>query len=152
MKLELLTDYVGKKVSSIFFLVHSIGNEFDDAHPTEICFECESEVLLTLKCANDGQSIAVSGKRPLEVNMDELGCNKLINVPINSALNKIEGSRITDMQKIYSGYSNSTLGIKIITDNVTSNVLNLGDELFIFSEVPQDIVAEEEITYRQLSE
>lgn len=148
MIIENLNKYSGSKVTSILLLLHKIEDEVDFEHPVEVCLKFDNEELLTIQCARNGQSIDITSEHPKEIQMEELGDYVIAELPTDSNLNNLVGSRLVKISEVYSEYCKSVIGLFFETSRSKSSILNLGDELFIFSDIPSGVISEEKLIIR----
>jgi hypothetical protein len=148
MIIENLNKYSGSKVTSILLLLHKIEDEVDFEHPVEVCLKFDNEELLTIQCARNGQSIDITSEHPKEIKMEELGDYVIAELPTDSNLNNLVGSRLVKISEVYSEYCKSVIGLFFETSRSKSSILNLGDELFIFSDIPPEVISEEKLIIR----
>ncbi|CAG0943212.1 hypothetical protein BROC_02170 [Candidatus Brocadiaceae bacterium] len=147
---DLLLNLINYKLTCVISLTYVDMNESQDMQPQELLLVFESGKKLRISCSSDGESIACDEQDLKEVNLGEYG--KLILMDISSTYfwkNKIGNKLLNISLVLSSGYY---FGLLFNFDKNNSIVLiNLGDELFIYENLPESLVQEESIIYRPLN-
>jgi len=106
----------------------------------------------TLKCAPDGSSISHSADAVTECDLGEFGAEKIFSLVDDEVFSSIIGEELTSVSLVVSSVEESVVGIFLRFENSESlSLVNLGDDLFIYKEIPSEIVRCEGLEFMRLS-
>ncbi|MCW8024568.1 MULTISPECIES: hypothetical protein [Pseudomonas aeruginosa group] len=106
----------------------------------------------TLMCAPDGASIAYSSDAVSECDLGEFGTEKIFSLVNDESFSSVIGEELILVSLIISSVEGSVAGVSLQFGNFQSLILiNLGDELFIYKEIPPEIVKCEGLEFVRLS-
>lgn len=142
-EINFLKECIGCKVIEINGLVYFYNDERGDIQELQIIFEGEKRV--TLKCVL-GEKILVSDIELKAIDMENFGKLVIENLFDDKKFCKFLNSTLMGCGFIYSQWAQRNIGVAFSFSNgELLNVLVLGDELFFYEKVPNDIQKEEEL-------
>lgn len=149
--LEWLLSSLGKRLVSVFALVHVYNNEKDFHTFQEISISFLSNDNGKLFCGGNGSSIEWSNSDMQENDLGEYGKNVIQDIskmnPWNTCLNEI----LKDVKMLYSSVEKSEIGILLEFSNDSHvSVINLGDDIYVFDSIPDNIMESQKITLLSL--
>ncbi|WP_125557873.1 hypothetical protein [Pseudoalteromonas rubra] len=138
----LLRKALGFRLLSVFALVHTFDGEMDCTSPQELLFLFEGEFQFRVMCHQDGESIHVDSQPLVEVDMGAHGRNILCNCYDDKSFAHGVGKPVENIELIVS--DKIIFGMLLLFSGGGSIViLNLGDDLYVYDELPGDIIEEE---------
>ncbi|MFW7526308.1 hypothetical protein ACODM8_19530 [Vibrio ostreicida] len=116
--------------------------ERDLSSPQELLFTFEGGSQVRIKCDQDGESIHFDNQTPVEANMAEYGQNMLCNCSNDNNFEYGIGRTVDQIELIVS--DKIIFGLLMTFEGARSfTIINLGDELYVYDELPKNILEEE---------
>lgn len=147
--LVVVDDFKGNKLKSVYGLVYSYNesDSLDDVQ--EILMEFEGlPCLMKVSGGGDGASIVLTTSPLREVNMEEYGMLVIKRISSNTLFANAIDRKVVSFHCIYSGVEKVTAGVGFEFDNAMKfSIMNLGDQLFVFNEIPTDICKSERLAF-----
>jgi len=141
-----LSNSIGKPLSQAKALFH-VFNGTCDAMPQEIFLlfgECEFG---KVHCSSDGESISVSLSALVGSDLGEYGRNEIFSISKNKPFVEVMQKKLISVSVLCSPEHKKEVGIFFVFENNHSfSIINLGDELFVFDCLPENIVTEEKLS------
>ncbi|NRB68436.1 MAG: hypothetical protein HRU48_13885 [Vibrio sp.] len=138
----LLIEILGFRLLSVFALIHTFDGERDLSSPQELLFTFEGGSQVRIKCDKDGESIHFDNQTPVEANMAEYGQDILCNCSNNNNFKYGIGRTVDQIDLIVS--DKIIFGLLMTFEGARSiTIINLGDELYVYDELPKNILEEE---------
>jgi len=141
-----LSNSIGKPLSQAKALFH-IFNGACSRMPQEISLlfgECEFGKVY---CSSDGESISFSLSALVGRDLGEYGENEIFPISNNKPFVEVMQKKLISVSVLYSVECKKEVGIFFVFENNNSfSIINLGDELFIFDCLPENIVVEERLS------
>lgn len=150
--LGVVNDVKGKNFRSVHGLVYSY-NESDSLNDVqEILMEFEGlPYLMKVSGGGDGASIVLTTSPLREVNMEEYGKLVIKRISSNTLFANAIDRKVVSFYCIYSGVEKVTAGVGFEFDNAMKfSIINLGDQLFVFNEIPTDICESERLAFNSI--
>uniref|UniRef100_UPI0036D7E049 hypothetical protein n=1 Tax=Photorhabdus sp. RM322S TaxID=3342825 RepID=UPI0036D7E049 len=138
---------IGSRLKSVQGLVYMLHVE-DIEHPQELFFEFEgADISRKISCGQDGSSLVVCSKPMIESDLGEYGKQIIKDISQHSIFNRLIGQKLSCFNAIYSEIEQCVIGFSFIFYNYGQiSLLNLGDEIYIYNDIPECIFLEEKIT------
>lgn len=142
-------DVKGKRLKSVHCLVYSYNesDSLDDVQ--EILMEFEGlPYLMKVSGGGDGASIVLTTSPLREVNMEKYGKLVIKRISSNNLFANAIDRKVVSFYCIYSGVEKVTAGVGFEFDNTMKfSIVNLGDQLFVFNEIPTYICKSEQLAF-----
>ncbi|NRN29310.1 hypothetical protein [Photorhabdus heterorhabditis] len=138
---------IGNRLKSVQGLVYILHVE-DIEHPQELLFEFEGAgVSRKISCSQDGSSLVVCNKPMLESDLGEYGKQIIKDISQHPIFNELIGRKLSRFNAIYSEIEQCVIGFNFIFYSYGQiSLLNLGDEIYIYNDIPECIFLEGRIT------
>jgi len=147
-----LLNIIGRKLIFVQALIHVYEGNENISSPQELQLSFESKIRGKLKCGSDGESIVLDSTELKPSDLGEYGKQIVKDISNLSCWQKVIGSPLKEVHLLESMREFCLMGIKFTFENDLSVVMvNLGDEIFIYESLPEEIVQEEEIRYSLIS-
>ncbi|KJY81759.1 hypothetical protein TW84_23255 [Vibrio neptunius] len=138
----LLIEILGFRLLSVFALIHTFDGERDLSSPQELLFTFEGGSQVRIKCDQDGESIHFDNQTPVEANMAEYGQDILCDCSNDNNFEYGIGRTVDQIDLIVS--DKIIFGLLMTFEGARSiTIINLGDELYVYDELPKNILEEE---------
>lgn len=136
-----LRSSLGKSLKDVFALTFVFESDKDLVHPQALDFRFESLHKGVLSTAGDGESIDWCDGGVLEsIDFGEYGAVCVEEVSHLEVWATVLEKELQQFEIITTSQGEQTVGIALkFESDAWVSVLNLGDELWVFSEIPQDI-------------
>lgn len=136
----------GKKLLSVNALFHVFSSERDSA-PQEVGLLFESSEIGKLYGGPDGASICFSLSPISNCDLGEYGRQDIFNISGELYFSDVVGRRLVSASLVQSLAEDVVIGVALLFDNgFRLSILNLGDELFVYDEIPEEIVMSEGVS------
>ena len=137
-------DIIGKKLHSVWGLIYTYNGKKDYRNPQAIDVHFDKAISGRLFCHSNGSSLGWESERSKENDLGKYGKEKLENISFNSLWRGVIGKTLTKIQLLESSIDHYCIGLKFSFDNSLSiHVMNLGDELFTYKNIPLEILEQE---------
>lgn len=141
-----LLTVLGKKLLSVNALFHVFCSERDSA-PQEVGLLFENSEIGKLYGGPDGASLCFSLNPILSCDLDEYGRQDIFCISGELYFSDVVGKRLVSASLVQSLAEDVVVGIALSFDNgFYLSILNLGDELFVYDEIPEEIVISERVS------
>lgn len=143
-----LKDVLGRRLISVLALVYTYDGEKEFENPQELDLQFLSCGHGKLVCSYDGSSIEWQDNYIHEVDMEEFGQQLLENVSNRSIWNSVVNKMLLDAELINSIVEDSVIGVRFSFENrETISVLNLGDELYVYRDIPEEVIIDQGVVF-----
>lgn len=142
---------IGKKLVLVNALFHVLGSERGSS-PQEISFQFDASEPGRLYCGSDGASICFSLSPIVGCELGEYGEQVVYCISSESCFSNVVGDRLISASSINSSAEEAIVGISLsFYKGCQLSVLNLGDELYVYGEVPEEIIISEGLEFISVS-
>lgn len=146
-----LLTVLGKKLLSVNALFHVFSFERDSA-PQEVGLLFENSEIGKLYGGPDGASICFSLNPISNCDLGEYGRRDIFNISSELYFSDVVGRRLVSASLVQSLAEDVVIGVALSFDNgFCLSILNLGDELFVYDEIPEEIVISEGVSLISVS-
>jgi hypothetical protein len=146
-----LISCIGLRLFLAFGLFHVFEMK-KNGNPQAVTLLFNEKNFGTLTCAPDGSSIAYSSNAVAECDLGEFGVEKIFSLVNDEVFLPVVGEKLISVSLILSSVEDSVVGVLLRFGNLESlSFINLGDELFIYKEIPSEIVKCEGLEFLALS-
>lgn len=146
-----LLNIIDCKLISALALIYVYDSEEKILSPQELLLVFEHKRQVTLMCSNDGESLILDSRKLEPTNLGEYGKEIIRDISYLPCWKNLIGQTLTKIFIIKSLGKPCLIGLKFSFENDLSViVVNLGDEIFMFEFLPEEIAQEEEIIYEQV--
>lgn len=146
-----LLTVLGKKLLSVNALFHVFRSERDSA-PQEIGLLFENAEFGKLYGGPDGASLCFSLKPTSSCDLGEYGRQDVFCISGELYFSDVVGRRLVSASLVQSLAEDVVVGVALSFDNgFCLSILNLGDELFVYDEIPEEIVISEGVSLISVS-
>lgn len=144
-----LASIVGKELGAVSALIYSLDGDKDYVHPQLLDLQFLSCGHGILGCSPDGSSIDWQNDFLVNTDLGELGEERVEDVSKMEMWQNTIHKVLRNVEIIRSEVDGSDIGIRFSFDGVICrSIFNLGDDLYIFDEIPKEILKEERLTFR----
>lgn len=141
----------GRKLTEIKALVYvSVDNNYDFKNPYDIIFVFDNDEYLTFSCSNDFSSLDVKNKRIKGFDMQESGRAEVVDFSTHDPFSKILNNCLMEMFILHSGVDDKNIGFSLSFGNINISILNLGDDIFYYPSLSDELILSEKITCYRL--
>ena len=142
---------IGLRLILALGLFHVFESKKNGA-PQAVSLLFDGEGCGTLKCASDGASIAYSSEAVSECNLGEYGAEKIFSLVDDEIFSSVIGAELISASLVMSTAEEAVAGVFLRFGNSESlSFVNLGDDLFVYKEIPPEIVKCEGLEFVRLS-
>lgn len=142
-----LNKAIGQKLESVLALIHVFDGEKNVEQPNEIDLQFTSCGHGLLRCGPDGATIVWNDEGSKEVDIGELGHFVIEDFASQPTWATVMGKTLVGADLIQSEGMNS--GVKLLFEGEAwVAVLNWGDELYVFHEMPE--WSDDELTFTNI--
>ncbi|WP_443192378.1 hypothetical protein [Pseudomonas indica] len=146
-----LVSCIGLRLLLALGLFHVFESEKNGA-PQAVSLFFDGQGEGTLMCAPDGASIAYSPDVVSECDLGEFGAEKIFSLVNDEVFSSVIGESLISVLLIVSSVEDSVSGVSLRFGNSQSlSFINLGDELFVYKEIPPEVVKCEGLRFMSLS-
>lgn len=146
-----LLTVLGKKLLSVNALFHVFSSERDGA-PQEVGLLFESSGIGKLYGGADGASICFSLSPILSCDLGEYGRQDIFCISGELYFSDVVGRTLVSASLVHSLAEDVVIGVALSFDNgCCLSILNLGDEFFVYDEIPEEIVISEGVSLTSVS-
>lgn len=142
-----LFDFVGEKVISVLGLFYLLEGEKDIDDPQELQINFSSGRSLKIYCSPDGASICCESGYIVARNLGDFGEEIVEDVSYMTPWENLVGDQIIDVCVAKSSIEKASIGIRLGFGKENVSVLNLGDDLYVFEDVPETIVRDQGLEF-----
>ena len=149
--LELMTSWLlsvlGKCLISVdaLFLVLATKRE---PEPQEICFLFEDSEAGKFYGGSDGASLCFSLNPITECDLGEYGKLVTFCVSNETYFSSVVGEKILSASLVHYSMDEAMIGIVLtFSSGSRLSILNLGDEFFVYNDIPLDLIASEKLRF-----
>jgi len=135
----------GKRLQSVMGLFHEYEAD-RDRRAQQFCFVVDTLQPFKLFGGGDGVSIRMSEQCMSEVDMQEFGRMVRLDISQSHPFSQFISKKISSVAVVISNREEATIGVVINFDGRGFSILNLGDEFYIYDEIPKEILAEEKLS------
>jgi hypothetical protein len=147
-----LLNAIDSKLISVSALIYLPESEREIFSPQELLLVFESGKQMKLSCGSDGESLVGNNQELVPIDLGEYGKEIVKDVSYLACVENLIGHVLRDVKLIKSSGNSYLMGLQFsFENNLSVVVVNLGDDLFVFESLPEEIAREEEITYEQLN-
>lgn len=142
---------IGRELVSVLAQVYCYEGKKDHAHPQslDIAF---SDTHGKIECATDGASLAWSQEALSQIDMAEYGTEVIDDLSEDIHWRSAIGRKLKNARLVTSALDKLTVGIQLkFEGGTTVSILNLGDEISLFGEIPRDIFHDEKLDFIDVS-
>ncbi len=145
--LKWLRDSIGQKLISVLALIYVHEGVKDFDNPQELSLKFSSTGYGKFKCSYDGASIDWQEGELHGIDMDEFGSEVVEDLSGFKLWQRVLDKVLVDAELLYSSIEDTFIGVKLSFngDNYVS-VINLGDELFVYQDIPEEVMNDQRIT------
>jgi hypothetical protein len=141
----------GKKLLSVNALFHVFSSEKDSA-PQEVGLLFENSQIGKLYGGSDGASLCFSLNPISSCDLGEYGRQDIFCISDENYFSDVVGSRLVLASLVHSSAEDVVIGIALSFDNGFGLcILNLGDKLFVYDEIPEEIMTSEGVRFKSVS-
>jgi hypothetical protein len=138
-----LQSAIGKKLLRAKALMY-VSLDETYIKPSEISLSFEELLEGKFFCASDGSSIAFSFEQLKPVSLGEYGKTNVYDLISDEKFSAVLGQEMQNVQMVRSKFERTICGIQFSFHSGSClSVLNLGDDLYMFNEIPNDLMREE---------
>lgn len=120
--------------------------------PQAVSLLFDGEGFGTFKCAPDGASIAYSSETVSECDLGEFGAEKVFSLANDEVFSSVIGEELISASLVVSSAEETVAGVFLRFGNSESlSFVNLGDDLFVYKEIPPAIIKCEGLEFVRLS-
>jgi len=135
-----LVSCIGLRLRLALGLFHVFDSKKSDS-PQAVSLFFYGRGVGTLECAPDGASIAYSSNAVSECDLGEFGAEKVFPLTGDKAYSSVIGQELTTVSLVVSVLEESVAGVSLRFNNSQCLIfINLGDELYVYEEIPAEIV------------
>ena len=146
-----LLTVLGRKLLSVNALFHIFASERDSS-PQEIGFQFDDAEFGKLYCGSDGASLCLSLDAIVDCDLGEYGRQDVFCISDESCFSNVMERRLVSASLVQSSVEEAVIGIALSFDNgACLSILNLGDELFFYGEIPEEIMISEGLGFIPVS-
>lgn len=146
LMIDWLLAVLGKKLLSANALFHVFSSERDSA-PQEIGLLFENSEIGKVYGGPDGASICFSLNPISNCDLGEYGRQEIFCISGELYFSDVVGRDLVSASLVQSLAENVVIGVVLsFDDDFCLSILNLGDELFIYDEIPEEIVISEGVS------
>lgn len=146
-----LQSLLGNKLKEVFALTYAFDSEKDFVNPQALDIRFESSHKGVLRGSEDGESVSWCEEDILESrDLGNHGSESIEQVSHLQVWATALGRQLQNFEIIISSQVDRPVGIALaFENNIWICVLNYGDELCVFDEVPKDILDAEGFTFQK---
>src|SRR5450830_1175323 len=134
---------LGQKLLSVNILVH-VFSEKKDTSPQQIGLFFDGCAPIRMYGGNNGASLCVSLGDVVGVDLGEYGKQIVFCASSEPCFSSVVGRRLVSVSTIHSSVENELIGLFFLFDDEAClSILNLGDEIFVYGKIPEEIIAGE---------
>lgn len=142
---------LGRKLLSASVLIHVLAVK-KDIFPQEVGLFFEGHVPARIYGGSNGASLCLSSGEVVGCDLGEYGKKVVFCASDEPCFSNVVGQRLVSVSTVKSSVENEMIGLVFSFDNETSlAILNLGDELFVYTKIPEEIIASEGLIFILLS-
>lgn len=146
-----LLTVLGKNLLSVNALFHIFASE-RDSFPQEVGLQFDDAELGRLYGGSDGASLCFSLSPIVGCDLGEYGRQDAFCVSDEPRFSSVVGRELASASLVESSAEEAVIGIALSFDNgARLSILNLGDEIFIYDEIPEEIVISEGLGFISVS-
>lgn len=146
-----LSTVLGKKLQSVNALFHVFSAERDTA-PQEVGLLFENAEIGKLYGGPDGASLCFSLIPISSCDLGEYGRQDIFYISGEPYFSDVVGRKLVSASLVQSLAEYVVVGVALSFDNgFCLSILNLGDELFVYDEIPEEIVISEGLSLISVS-
>jgi hypothetical protein len=148
--IDWLNNIVDLRLTGIFALIYVYDNQEDTNSPQSIYLEFNNDHGGCIKCASDGESIDCDFKFPTEVDLGIYGNEILKDISTTIPWCEVIGDNLNTCYLLLVD-SDFCLGVRLLFQSGKSiDIVNLGDELYVYDSLPESIIQEENIVIKKI--
>ncbi|MCM2380159.1 hypothetical protein [Pseudomonas marginalis] len=146
-----LVSCIGLRLRLALGLFHVFESEKNNS-PQAVSLFFDGQGGGTLECAPDGASIAYSSDAVSECDLGEFGAEKIFSLMADETFSSAIGEELTSVSLVLSSIEDSVAGVSLRFGNSQFlSFINLGDDLFVYKEMPAEIVRCQGLMFVRLS-
>ena len=143
-----LQGVVGKGLTSVRASIHVYEGVGDYDNPQELEIQFSSGGRRKFRCSNDGVSIDSDPTELVDCDMAEYGKQVIEDLSDSPIWKDVISRALVGAVLIRSSVASSVVGVQFrFEGGLAVSVLNLGDELYIFQEIPSQLISDQEIEF-----
>lgn len=141
---------IGKPLKSVCGLIHTLDVE-DIEHPKQLQIIFDKGGNRTISCSSDGSALLLHDVAMVESDLGEYGKQTIKDLSEKPVFSDLISKELCGLNVVYSETEECMIGLNFCFNNYGSvNIINLGDEINIYKEIPEDIQGEEGISFIQI--
>lgn len=134
---------IGKNLLSVAALFY-VSNSERDSSPLEVGLLFDNLRFGKFYGDNDGATLCFSLSSLVECDLGEYGKKSVFCISKENPFSNVVGRKLISPMLAISNVENTIVGAYLLFDNNKSiSILNLGDEIFIYGEIPDGIIKSE---------
>lgn len=146
-----LLTVLGKKLLSVDALFHVFLFERDSA-PQEVGLIFENSEFGKIYGDPDGASTCFSLSPIRGCDLGEYGRQQVFRISGELYFSDVVGNKLVSASLVWSSRENVVIGVALSFDNgFCLSILNFGDELFVYDEIPEEIMISEGVRLASVS-
>ncbi|WP_256347281.1 hypothetical protein [Pseudomonas gingeri] len=138
-----MLDVLGRKLLSTDVLMHVYAGK-KDTYPQQVSFLFDGYMPMRIYGGGNGESLCFSLDDIVGVDLGEYGGQVVFNASGEPCFSKVVGQRLVSVSTVNASAGRELIGLFFSFDNEEClSILNLGDELFVYEKIPEEIVTGE---------
>lgn len=151
LMIDWLLTVLGKKLLSVNALFHVFSSERDSA-PQEVSLQFENSQIGKFYGGPDGASLCFSLNPISNCDLGEYGRQDIFCISGELYFSDVVGRKLVSASLVHSLVEGVVVGVALSFDNgFCLSILNLGDELFVYDKIPEEIVISEGVSLISVS-
>lgn len=151
LMIDWLLTVLGKKLLSVNALFHVFSSERDSV-PQEVSLQFENSQIGKFYGGPDGASLCFSLNPISNCDLGEYGRQDIFCISGELYFSDVVGRRLVSASLVHSLVEGVVVGVTLSFDNgFCLSILNLGDELFVYDKIPEEIVISEGVSLISVS-
>ncbi|BBA35855.1 uncharacterized protein sS8_3923 [Methylocaldum marinum] len=149
--IEWLNKIAGQRLTGVLALIYVYDDREDNNSPQAIYLEFDNNLHGCVRCASDGESIEYDSNAPAEIDLGRYGNEILKYISNQGPWRECVGEKLNDSFVLIAD-NNVCMGVRLLFQSGKSvDIVNLGDELYVYDFLPESIVAEEHIETKRIN-
>ena len=143
---------IGQKLIAVLALVYVYEGEKEFLNPQELNIQFSSGRHGKFMCSCDGSSIDWQEEEIRECDMEEFGSQVIENLSKLPKWQSVVDKVLVGAALIRSSVEASLIGVQLSFEGSSSiSVLNLGDELYVYQDIPDEVICDQGITFSSIT-
>lgn len=147
---QVLRVIVGKRLLGVLALIY-VYEEEEHFPPQALMLLYEGDRRLKLTCGSDGASLEWSDGELVETDLGEYGEEVVRDFGRLPQWQGKIGRKLAGSKYIYSEREKRVIGLELLfIDEPSVKIMNLGDELYVFEDIPHAVFQEQELEFHSI--